>query len=339
MATTLPGIPIATQPLQTKRVSRDASTACLCWTTLRAGSANRCRLAARVIKQRRVSRLRQNVYDNGADLLAMTDAKALYLELMKRSLTKGLYREPNLVPIEPRSSLRRLLIKACATRGIQMVRSVPAARYDFEARESGGQWPCPAHTMIGLKRLDNLQICVEDVLRNKIPGDLIETGVWRGGAVIFMRAVLKAYDVTDRCVWAADSFEGFPPGNPAKYKEDVGAEGQLAISIDEVRSHFANYGLLDSQVRFLKGWFSDTLPTAPIKCLAVVRLDGDQYQSTMDGLLNLYPKLSRGGYLIVDDYGAAPACRDAIADFRKAHNISDQIRPIDGTGVYWQRSV
>jgi O-methyltransferase len=110
------------------------------------------------------------------------------------------------------------------------------------------------------------------------------------------------------------------------------------VSIDEVRSAFQKYGLLDDQVRFLKGWFKDTLPAAPIKQLAVVRLDGDMYESTMDGLVHLYPKLSPGGFLIVDDYGVVDSCRRAVEDYRRKHGIADPIMEIDGTGVYWQRS-
>ena len=110
------------------------------------------------------------------------------------------------------------------------------------------------------------------------------------------------------------------------------------MSIDEVKANFASYGLLDDQVKFLKGWFSETLPTAPIHSLAVARLDGDQYGSTMDALTNLYPKLSIGGYLLLDDFGAARACRDAVDEFRKAHNITDEIHSVDHTGVYWQRN-
>jgi O-methyltransferase len=257
---------------------------------------------------------------------------------MKRALTKGLYREPRFVPIQPDSFVKRPLIKICAARGLQLMYTLPAAPFDFEAREIGVELPPTAHTMIGLKRLDNLHFCVEDVLNKGVLGDLIETGVWRGGAVIFMRAILKAHDVRDRCVWVADSFEGFPRGNPEKYVMDVGAQGLLAVSIDEVKSHFKNYGLLDDQVKFLKGFFSETLPVAPIKSLSVVRLDADQYGSTMDGLTNLYPKLSVGGYLIVDDYGAVPGACDAVNEYRKAHNISDPIQVIDETGVYWQRS-
>jgi O-methyltransferase len=86
---------------------------------------------------------------------------------------------------------------------------------------------------------------------------------------------------------------------------------ELAVSLEQVKANFDRYGLLDDQVRFLKGWFRDTLPVAPIERLAVLRLDGDMYESPMDTLVNLYPKLSEGGYVIVDDYGAIPACRQA----------------------------
>jgi len=90
-------------------------------------------------------------------------------------------------------------------------------------------------------------------------------------------------------------------------------------------------------VRFLKGWFRDTLPAAPIERLAVLRLDGDMYQSTMDTLVNLYPKVSQGGYVIVDDYGAIPACRQAVNDYRAANGITEEIRDIDWTGIFWQK--
>ena len=103
------------------------------------------------------------------------------------------------------------------------------------------------------------------------------------------------------------------------------------------RRNFERYCLLDEQVRFLKGWFSDTLPDAPIEELAVVRLDGDLYESTMDGLVNLYPKLSPGGYCIIDDYGHIDACRQAVDDYRSAHGIEEEMLVIDGAGSYWRR--
>jgi len=194
--------------------------------------------------------------------------------------------------------------------------------------------------MIGLKRLDNLQSCIEDVIAKQIPGDLIETGVWRGGATIFMRGVLKAHGVKDRKVWAADSFEGLPEPDAAAYPADAGdthhTYDELRVSLDNVRANFDAYGLLDDQVGFLKGWFRETLPQAPIEKIAVLRLDGDMYESTIVALESLYPKVSVGGYVIVDDY-VIPSCAKAVHDFRGSHQIMEQIVPIDGIGVFWRR--
>jgi O-methyltransferase len=157
-----------------------------------------------------------------------------------------------------------------------------------------------------------------------------------------MRAVLYAYGITDRAVWLADSFQGLPKPDPVRYPADAGADlsdvDVLAVPLEEVQANFAAYGLLDDQVRFLPGWFRDTLPTAPVERLAVLRLDGDLYESTTDALTALYPRLSPGGYVIVDDYGAMPSCREAVEDFRAERGITDEVRRIDWTGVYWQRT-
>src|SRR5439155_11067157 len=219
-------------------------------------------------------------------------------------------------------------------------------RYDFGgdtvARETGLDWPRSAETMIGLKRLDNLHECIKAVIRDKVPGDLLEAGVWRGGATIFMRAALLAYKEPDRRVWAADSFEGLPAADAGKYPADGGrswtkANAILAVSLEDVKANFARYGLLDDQVRFLKGWFRDTLANAPIRQLAVLRLDGDMYESTMEALISLYPRLSVGGYAIVDDYGNIPGCRHAVKDYRQTHGVTEEIVPIDWGGVFWRK--
>ena len=215
-------------------------------------------------------------------------------------------------------------------------------KVDPVRRGEGRDWPAEADTMIGLKRLDQLQACITDVLANGIPGDLIETGVWRGGAAIFMCAVLEAYGDTARRVWAADSFAGLPKPD-GRHVQDAGDihwryRGVLAITLDEVKANFARYGLLNERVRFLKGWFKDTLPAASIERLAIIRLDGDMYSSTMDVLENLYPKLSPGGYAIVDDYHAVPACKQAVQDYRARHGIEEPIETIDWTGVFWRKS-
>jgi len=213
--------------------------------------------------------------------------------------------------------------------------------FSRDLRERGMDWPSKACTMIGLPRMHNIQNCVESVIRDQVPGDLIETGVWRGGATILMRAVLEAYGIDDRIVWVADSFQGLPAPDTEKYPADAGLDftvfnNILGVSLAEVKRNFELYGLLDDQVCFLKGWFRDTLPEAPIDQLAVLRLDGDLYESTMDSLIHLYPKLSVGGYLIVDDY-QIPACAQAVEDYRKRNGITESIMDIDGYAVYWRR--
>jgi hypothetical protein len=194
--------------------------------------------------------------------------------------------------------------------------------------------------MVGHRRLDNVQACLEDVISRGVPGDLVETGVWRGGTTILMRALLKQHGVTDRLIWCADSFEGMPVpnmlDNEAQKRCDFSDRDYLAVSLEAVKANFARFGLLDEQVRFLKGWFCDTLPTAPIERIALLRLDADLYSSTMDALTNLGHKVSPGGYVIVDDYHSWPACRQAVDEYRQRSGIRSKIMPIDQHAVYWQ---
>ena len=200
------------------------------------------------------------------------------------------------------------------------------------------------HSMCGELKLENLRNCVEDALACKVPGDLIETGVWKGGMTVLMRGILKSHDITDRKVWVADSFEGLPRPDPATRLKDaifwtlMEPLGHLAIPFEYVQGLFSRYNLLDDQVEFLKGWFCQTLPEAKIEKLAVARLDGDLYESTWDALESLYPKLSRGGYIIIDDYGVPCGCRQAVDTYRKDHNIEDEIVPVDDCTVYWRKA-
>ncbi len=269
---------------------------------------------------------------------------ALYLELIKKCLTRDVFGEAY-QPVKPRSrviawALDIIRRRFFMPRSLRLVRHV---RLHPERRAEWGVWPPieGAETMIGLRRLDNLQYCVTEVLQRSVPGDLIETGVWRGGATIFMRAVLKAYGDTRRVVWVADSFQGFPRPDPERYPADAGDRHcmmpELAVSLEQVKANITRYGLLDEQVRFLPGWFRDTLPNAPIERLAVVRLDSDLYESTMEALRSLYPKVSAGGFVIVDDYGYSPSCRAAVEDFRAEHGITEALEHIDWTGVFWRR--
>jgi O-methyltransferase len=269
-------------------------------------------------------------------------SQAQYLQLLKRVLTRTdfpnsyslVHRRP--WRLDPRHFAFAATQRLLARKGYYLI-----VKGNDALRAKGDDWPSDAETMAGMARLDSLQTCIETILRDDIPGDLIETGVWRGGASIFMRGVLSAYAVADRTVWVADSFDGLPPPDAEKYPADANArfhqDDQLAVSLDEVKANFARYQLLDPQVQFLKGWFKDTLPDAPIDHLALIRLDGDMYESTVDAINSLYPKLSPGGFLIVDDYSIA-SCRQAVDEFRRSNSISDPIERIDRNAVLWRRS-
>lgn len=261
--------------------------------------------------------------DDAAVLVPPSSPVELYLDLLKRSLSNTLFAPE------------------------------PDADEELEARYVAGfiqhYINGAAVSMLPIARFNNLQSCVLDVIARGVPGDLIETGVWRGGATIFMRAILKARGVTDRTVWVADSFEGLPEPDADKFPVEAKAHNgpmmtkaynHFAVGIEDVQRNFRAFGMLDAQVRFLKGWFKDTLPTAPIERIAVMRLDGDYYESTMDGLVNLYDKLSVGGYAIIDDYGEDTwtYCRKAVDDFRTARGITDPMIRVDSKCYYWQRT-
>jgi len=271
------------------------------------------------------------------------DVEEMYLDLLKKSLTRYIFDDGYLNLFsrthgKSKHIIYSLIYKTLDKYNLELVKH---NQFDPKLREVGKDWPASAETMIGLARLNNIQECVTAILSKKVPGDFIETGVWRGGATIFMRALLKTYGVKNRTVWVADSFKGLPKPSEKSHKQDIIEKlwsfPQLAISKKEVQNNFAKYGLLDDKVKFLEGWFKDTLPSAPIKKLALIRLDGDMYDSTMDALNALYPKLSKGGYVIVDDY-CLLSCREAIKDFRAQHKIKDKLVRIDWASVYWQRS-
>lgn len=266
----------------------------------------------------------------------------LYTDLIKKVLIDYNRKNTDYKPLSsnnPNWKIKILMMmdKLFRKKGFSICHKVD---YNESARIEGRDHPTNAESMIGLKRMENIEFCVNKILEENIPGDFIETGVWRGGAVIFMKALLKAKNVSDRAVWVADSFEGLPKPD-AKYEHDKSSlfhkQREFAVSLDEVKNNFIKYNLLDDNVKFLKGWFKDTLPKAPIKSLALLRLDGDMYGSTMDALVNLYPKLSSGGYIIIDDWNAVKGCKAAVNDYRKEYNITEKIKEIDQTAVYWKK--
>jgi O-methyltransferase len=278
---------------------------------------------------------------------SIQEVRGLYLDLIKRSLTGALAEDNDSIlggvrTQGARSRTKRvanLIGKAAARFDLELAYRKP---YDPKLRELGQDWPSRAESMIGLRRMDNIQQCIEEIESDGVPGDLIETGVWRGGACIFMRANLRAWGDTERNVWVADSFQGLPKPNAADFPADEGdtfyQQTGLNVGVRQVQHNFERYGLLDDQVKFLVGWFKDTLPTAPVEKLSLMRLDGDLYESTWQALDALYPKLSPGGFCIIDDFGALVSqAQQATHDYREKYGITEPIVDVDGTGAYWRR--
>lgn len=199
----------------------------------------------------------------------------------------------------------------------------------------------PALTMCGDESINQLREALETIDKEGIPGDLIETGVWRGGLPIIMRAFLHDIKDTDRKVYIADSFAGLP--QDVKDVKDKAANllleplNGLSTSRKLVEDALNYFGLNDDQVIFLEGWFKDTLPDMPKTPLALVRLDGDYYESTMDAIKHLYPQLSSGGYLIVDDYNLPLGCKKAINDYREEMEIDEPMIKINKQAIYWRK--
>ena len=200
----------------------------------------------------------------------ITEGASLYLDLLKKTLTASVYDESAWLVLQPGklhgaySRIRAAVIRALGKKSLLLVKARP---YDHAQRENGRDWPMVGLTMVGHRRLDNIRTCIESVIVDQIPGDFVECGVWRGGSSIFAKEVFKAWGVTDRKVWLADSFEGMPALETEvdKVDPDFSAERYLAVSREDVENNFRRFDLLDESVRFVKGWFSESLLTAPIE--------------------------------------------------------------------------
>ena len=271
-----------------------------------------------------------------------------YLDLLKRALV-------NLVYAEDAVRLDSALSGGLGADQVDRQRMLRDVRYErpdayaavVATKLDGGLdgfWGARlAHTMIGLSGLDNLERCAHRVFADGVSGDFLEAGVCHGGASIFLRALQVAYGEDDRATWLADSFAGVPPPTHAVDREhdlDLTEERVpwMAAGVDAVRDNFETYDLLSDGVRFLPGLFADTLPDAPVERLAILRIDGDLYESTHDALEALYDRVSEGGYVIVDDYGCLEPCRIAVDEFLAKRGLDVEINQVDWTRVCWRKT-
>ena len=258
-----------------------------------------------------------------------------YLEVVKRALTHTLYR-----PMDVRFNDGGYVADE------KLRESVVAelSKKDFDwvtVRAEGRDWPRFAQTMVGLQRLENVEQCVKQVIADEIPGDLIETGVWRGGVAIFMRAILEAYGERDRIVYAADSFEGLPPPDATAFPADAGANctPPACSPSRATKSRATSISTVCSTIRCGSSKVGSATHSPPFAtergrwCGSTATCTSRRWTRSR----NLYPGLAVGGYLIVDDYEYEP-CKKAVEEYRAANGITDPVTPIDWLGAFWRRT-
>lgn len=254
-----------------------------------------------------------------------------YLDLLKMTLTRS-FPEERLARIPPSTKTMQRRLRSAGYRAVNALLKPTKLVLVQSGRPNG-------ESMLGVAELDNIEDCIARSVYMGVPGDVLEAGVWRGGASIFIRAALDAYGGKDRQLFACDSFEGLP--KPA-VAQDAGSTfwemDYLAVSVDQVKANFQRYGLLDDRTTFIKGFFSNTIPTAPVDKLCVLRVDGDMYESTYVCLQHLYPKVSPGGFVIVDDYDCVPECAKATEDYRREQGITAPMHHVGWGVVSWQKA-
>jgi hypothetical protein len=237
--------------------------------------------------------------------------RSAYVDLLKRAITNYLY----LGGDTPLEDFR------CVT------------HYDLSRSEWAIDAVSRPTTLLTKSQLDLVEQAIIAVEAQRIPGDFLEAGIWRGGVIIFMRALLDAYDIVGRKVFAADSFAGIPKNTRALNDPvDTWADRWVA-SVEEVQLAIRRFGLLDDKIEFLVGFFEDSLRSLENKRFSVVRLDSDSYDSVETSLEYLYPLISQGGYVIIDDWHL-PGCRMAVMEYRSQLGIRDEIHEWDGN-AYW----
>jgi len=200
-------------------------------------------------------------------------------------------------------------------------------------RINGLDWN--GYTMIGLRRLDNLEMCINTVIKNNVPGAIVEAGVWRGGACIFAAGVLKELEA-ERNIYVCDVFDNTFP--EPQYECDNWTEvydfTALSVSLGDVKSNFSKFDLLTDNVIFKQGWFSETLQTIE-EPISILRVDGDTYQSTLE-TLQLEKNIHSGGFIIMDDW-AIDVSRKAFLDYFGGRVTDKDVVEVDSLSVYWKK--
>lgn len=219
---------------------------------------------------------------------------------------------------------------------------------DFSKKEIEAIEKISGFTMTSDERLVSLYRAVEYIEENKIEGDIVECGVWRGGSTMLIAHVLKKYNSQQRNLFLFDTYEGMTEPSESDISHDKQMAGVLLnsiekdhedgnniwcyASIEDVKSNLYSTGYDSSKLHFIKGKVEETIPTDKINKIALLRLDTDWYESTKHELDHLYDKLVKGGILIIDDYGHWQGAKKAVDEFIQNRKIKLFLNRMDYTG-------
>jgi hypothetical protein len=203
---------------------------------------------------------------------------------------------------------------------------------------------CKPYTMTSIDRMFALYKGVEYIVKNNIPGDFVECGVWKGGSSMLIALTLLKFGVTDREIWMYDTYEGMSePGENDKdilgtQAEELLKKASKEVSesvwcysgLEEVKSNLMTAGYPAENIHFIKGKVEDTIPgSVPSGLISLLRLDTDWYESTKHELTYLFPLLVKAGVLIMDDYGHWVGAKKAVDEYINENNITIHLIKVD----------
>jgi O-methyltransferase len=190
--------------------------------------------------------------------------------------------------------------------------------------------------MVGLARLKNLVRLAELIDLENIAGDIVECGTWNGGSGALL-AQVGARSPHERMTWLFDSFEGLPAPSEKDGKAAVPYRGKCRGATDSVREVLGKLAVPETRARIVPGWFQDTLAQAPIQRIALLHIDADWYESVRFVLDTLYPRVTPGGYVVLDDYGYWQGCRTAWEEFQATLPAAPALVSVDGIGCFLRK--
>ena len=218
---------------------------------------------------------------------------------------------------------------------------------DFDDFHKGIMKGVKDFTMTSPERLYGLIEAVKYISKNKIAGDIVECGVWRGGSMMAIANTLLSLNDTQRNLYLFDTFEGMTEPDISKDIDTNNMDAHTYLNnnkkseedfiwayapLDSVKNNLHSTGYPKENINFIKGKVEETLPYNEIKEIALLRLDTDWYTSTKHEMQTLFPLIKKGGVLIIDDYGHWEGAKQAIDEYIQENNIMILLNRLDYSG-------